>query len=249
VGEEAKSFRAFIAAGPSEEQRRRLLDVQERVRRSPWAGAVGQHGRFVWVKPEAFHLTLRFLGKITPEQEGAVGQILKNVAAACAPLSLALGELSGTPDPKGGHLRVLWVEARDAPLWKRLEASLSEALGAAGFAPPGRPFAAHLTLARVRPVGRGDGGRRKKDLRGANEYRIKDKHPREPGMSQDVTALWQDLAQEIRREIRETPEAPPAEAAGLSLFESRLAPEGPSYHERLRAAWGAASLKHTSGGE
>ncbi len=43
-----------------------------------------------------------------------------------------------------------------------------------------------------------EGGRRKKDLRGPNEYRIKDKHRREPEMSQDVTALRQDPAQEIR---------------------------------------------------
>jgi 2'-5' RNA ligase len=107
-----------------------------------------------WVKPENFHLTIRFLGDLG---DSGVRRVCDTVTEAAAPLAAPrarLGELGAFP--KLERPRVLWVGFSEGG--RELETvgkSVNDALRKAGFGPPDKPFRPHLTLARVREGARG----------------------------------------------------------------------------------------------
>jgi 2'-5' RNA ligase len=100
-----------------------------------------------WVRPEAIHVTLKFLGEVDASR---VEGIRAALAAAISPFEVrvrpaALGTFGGN------QLRVLWVglEGDIEPL-ASLAGAVEVALEPLGFPREQRPFAAHLTLARPR---------------------------------------------------------------------------------------------------
>jgi 2'-5' RNA ligase len=103
------------------------------------------------VSAENLHLTLAFLG-YRPEQEiEAIGSV---VAECAAPAPLI--EVQDTvPRPSRGRARFFALPAI-SPGAEQIQAQVSEALAVGGFyEPETRPFWPHLTVARVRPEGRG----------------------------------------------------------------------------------------------
>jgi RNA 2',3'-cyclic 3'-phosphodiesterase len=105
-----------------------------------------------WVKPDKIHLTLKFLGDISPERVTAIQAILHSIAAGTAPFRLQPLGCGAFPSLK--QMRVVWVGLQGAsePLLN-LQQAIEQALVPLGFAVEDRPFRAHLTLGRVR--GRG----------------------------------------------------------------------------------------------
>ena len=103
------------------------------------------------VRPESLHITLAFLGN-RPEQE--IERIATVVGECGAPAPLI--ELSGpVARPPRGRPR-LFALAALSPGAEAMQAQLSEALAAASlYEPEKRAFWPHVTLARVRPEGRG----------------------------------------------------------------------------------------------
>lgn len=103
------------------------------------------------VPAESLHLTLAFLG-FRPEKE--VGAIAAAVAESAAPAPLVeLGD--PVPRPPRGRARVFALPGV-SPGAELLQAGLRERLVEGGFfEPEKRPFWPHLTVARVRPEGRG----------------------------------------------------------------------------------------------
>lgn len=104
-----------------------------------------------WVRPEAMHLTLVFLGETAPELVPDLEPAAAAVFAARRPLELAV-EGAGSFPPKR-PARVLWLAFRETEEGRLadLQGALQEALaGAIGFEPDRRPFHPHLTLARCR---------------------------------------------------------------------------------------------------
>lgn len=102
-----------------------------------------------WVSPESIHLTLKFLGDVDAGRIGIVSRALDRVAAAHAPFQLALGDLGCFPNAR--RAKVFWIGVEDSE--DRLQAlveGLEDALARLGFEHETRPFAAHLTLGRVR---------------------------------------------------------------------------------------------------
>ncbi len=99
--------------------------------------------------PANWHLTLRFLG-----DTGVRTAERLTAALRAAPLSsafgLSFGRLGAFPRP--ARAAVLWigVEAGEAPL-RALAAVVERAAVAAGFPAEPRPYAPHLTLARIQP--------------------------------------------------------------------------------------------------
>jgi 2'-5' RNA ligase len=94
------------------------------------------------------HLTLRFIGEVTDERAGEILGALRD-SIAMAPFDLAWQDLGAFP--KTGPPRVLWagiVRGRDEVL--ELERTVSARLEPLGLEPEDRPYAPHLTLARVR---------------------------------------------------------------------------------------------------
>jgi len=102
-----------------------------------------------WVAAGNLHLTLKFLGGVEPARLPAIEAALTTAAASQSPFDLDLHGLGAFPS--GTRARVLWagVEAgREAAA--ALAAGVDEALAALDFPRETRPFAAHVTLGRVR---------------------------------------------------------------------------------------------------
>lgn len=124
----------------AEEVRRRIGDLVSQLRpRMP---------EVRWVRPEGFHLTLRFLGDATPGQVERVGGALEGAAAACPVSEGAIRGLGAFPDR--GQPRILWLGLAVDPSVMALQAACERAAAAAGFAVERRPFKPHLTLGRWR---------------------------------------------------------------------------------------------------
>lgn len=136
-------MRAFLAVPPDPAWADRTRDLLESLRpRLPQAS---------WTRPEAWHLTLKFLGEIS---EGAAGEFAVGIEAEIGRTSC--GRLpSGGPVllPPRGRPRVLGVGFSKSPALEAL-AGLARAADAAGrrigVAPERREFRPHVTLARLR---------------------------------------------------------------------------------------------------
>ncbi|MFN8623194.1 MAG: RNA 2',3'-cyclic phosphodiesterase [Chloroflexota bacterium] len=102
-----------------------------------------------WLAPEAFHLTLLFLGAVDPAQADRLGAIARDVATRARPFEVRTGAGSGT------------LRGRDGVAWLTLETGgsevrfLGDALASripasvvAGDRAPRRAPSAHLTVAR-----------------------------------------------------------------------------------------------------
>jgi len=101
------------------------------------------------VRPESWHLTLRFLGEV---DEVSRDRLVREVDAAGRGPAFALrwGGLGAFPRPRRANVLWLGVE-RGAAEAERLAAVVEEAAECAGFPPEDRPFHSHLTLSRIRP--------------------------------------------------------------------------------------------------
>jgi 2'-5' RNA ligase len=110
-------------------------------------------GAVRWVRPEQMHLTLRFLGDTPLDRLPAVQQAMNAAAGTSAPFTLQLDGVGCFPNRS--RPRVVWVGlaaaggGESAPLLA-LKAALDGALVPLGWPPEDRPFAAHLTLGRVK---------------------------------------------------------------------------------------------------
>jgi 2'-5' RNA ligase len=102
-----------------------------------------------WVAPENLHVTLKFLGNVDPTRLDAVRSALAAAAPAREAFDLAVQGLGAFPSPT--RPRVIWagVGAGEAPA-AALAGRVEELLVPLGFAREARPFAAHVTLGRVR---------------------------------------------------------------------------------------------------
>jgi 2'-5' RNA ligase len=100
------------------------------------------------VPPGSWHLTLRFLGDLDPVAARAVQREVEG-AVLGPPFSLELGGWGAFPRPD--RARVLWlgVTEGEGPL-RELTRRVETAVRAAGLPAEHRPFAAHLTLSRLR---------------------------------------------------------------------------------------------------
>ena len=141
--EDGRSARVFFAVRVS-------LDVSAIVTRLQTALAEGAPARlFRFVDGGQAHVTLRFLGYRSGEEQARVARAAQAVAQASAPFSIAFGGLGVFPDARRPH--TLWLGLTDGrAALVELAARLETALAEAGFLPEGRPFVPHLTLARIK---------------------------------------------------------------------------------------------------
>jgi RNA 2',3'-cyclic 3'-phosphodiesterase len=102
-----------------------------------------------WVRPEAMHFTLKFLGNI---EEGLIEPISQGLDALCADypvLDFCLDALGAFPNHK--KARVIWVSLAGAA---REVVSLAEQVDRLcarfGIAPESRSFRPHITLGRLK---------------------------------------------------------------------------------------------------
>lgn len=133
--------RSFVAILLSEAVRAAVAEEISRL--YPLAPRVG------WVAPPNLHLTVKFLGELTPEELRGVKEALVEAVAGTAPFSLVLSGMGAFPGL--ARPRVLWIGVVEGgPAAQALQARVEEALGRRGFPKEGRPYSPHLTIARVR---------------------------------------------------------------------------------------------------
>ena len=136
-------IRCFIAIDLDPDVRRRLGDVQDRLRST----LPGEPLR--WVRPDGVHLTLKFLGDQPADRLESIRQILSAWASDAAPLDLQIAGAGAFPD--SARPRVVWVGVHEAsgrlPGWVDGLEALLEPLGVRC---EGRPYQPHLTLGRVK---------------------------------------------------------------------------------------------------
>jgi 2'-5' RNA ligase len=135
--------RLFVAIALPEDLRARLAGLQQGL---PAAR---------WVDPDNLHLTLRFIGEADSDQAQDLDAALSQVRAERFAVSLAGIGCFG----QGRKTRALWAGVAPAAELDRLRRRVEQAVQSAGFAPEGRKFKAHVTLARFK----GDPGPRLHD--------------------------------------------------------------------------------------
>jgi 2'-5' RNA ligase len=136
------SLRLFIACELPDEAREALAAVQRLLQER---GADGLR----WVRPEGIHLTLKFLGEVPARRLEAIERVLARAVREPVRFSVQMAKLGSFGGSTG--LRVVWLGLEgEVEGLARLAARVDAALEPLGFARERRPFAAHLTLARVK---------------------------------------------------------------------------------------------------
>jgi len=108
-----------------------------------------------WVKPENLHFTLKFLGEVPEARLPALQETFRSSMAGIGRFILSLAGL-GTFPPRG-RPRVVWVGVEQGvDEMRTLQGRIDETLLPLGFSRETRPLQPHLTLGRVRDVGRLD---------------------------------------------------------------------------------------------
>jgi len=141
--QEGRTARVFLAVGISPA----IAGVVEALARAIGRGAPA--GLFRFVDAGQAHITLRFLGQRSDEEQTRIVRCAAAVARGVSPFSFAVGGLGVFPDERRPH--TLWVGlTKGRPELIALAARLDTELDRAGFAPDGRPYVPHLTLARIK---------------------------------------------------------------------------------------------------
>jgi len=101
-----------------------------------------------WVPPENMHLTLKFLGDISPSSVEFLIQMLRNEAENVSGFSLQLTGLGSFPSLK--RPRVVYIGFHAPAGLDALQRGIEAAARRLGYEAEDRPFSPHLTLGRVR---------------------------------------------------------------------------------------------------
>jgi len=139
-----ETMRAFIA-----------VDIGDGIRAN--LDALGRkfkkvHANVRWVKPQAIHLTLAFLGDVPADR---IEPLKAALALACRDVAAFALEAQGCGTfGRPNHPRVVWAGIADCPSLARLQGRIAQRLRDAGFEVDGKPFSPHLTLGRVKETDR-----------------------------------------------------------------------------------------------
>ncbi len=99
-----------------------------------------------WSLPRQMHLTLRFIGEVDEQRSQQVRATLQMIHGIPFDLQLqGVGQF-----PPRGRPRVLWVGVQAPPALFQLQSDINRTIIEAGCPSEDRPFAAHITLARLK---------------------------------------------------------------------------------------------------
>jgi 2'-5' RNA ligase len=143
-------MRLFVAIEIDPDTRAQLAATRAALESALSSSAVPP--RVTWVRSEAAHITLCFLGEIEESRVAAIQEALGYVTLE--PFDLAWGTLGVF----GGwrHPRVIWMAPTNTPLQLTTVAlQVQDRVEQRPAGDPARPFKAHLTLGRIRHPGRG----------------------------------------------------------------------------------------------
>jgi RNA 2',3'-cyclic 3'-phosphodiesterase len=137
-------MRSFVAVDLPE-LIKTALSEQQHALRAMAALTSGHNEDTKWTRPEGIHLTLKFLGEISPKQVTQVTEALAGLGSF-EPFALQVKSLGFFPNAR--RPRVLWVGVEAPPALGQLAHRVETAMNRLGFAAESRTFSPHLTLAR-----------------------------------------------------------------------------------------------------
>ena len=137
-----QQIRSFIAIELPEEVKTGLRRIQTELK-------LPEHTFVKWVAPESIHLTLKFLGNISPQKVTEITRVMEQASQEVVPFQLEVTEVGAFPNLR--QPRVLWLGIKGAidklVAWQQ---RIDSGLVPMGFPKETRPFTPHLTLARLR---------------------------------------------------------------------------------------------------
>jgi 2'-5' RNA ligase len=134
-------IRSFIAIEVPQPLKARMEEIQRELRRTD--------ADVKWVRPEAVHLTLKFLGSIRQEDVERISLALAPVIAGGDPFEVRVQGMGCFPNPR--NPRVVWLGVdRGKESLASLQQAVEKKMSELSFPAEGRPFSPHLTLGRVR---------------------------------------------------------------------------------------------------
>ena len=144
---ESELFRLFIAIAIPEGVKARIEGTQAELRRAlPDANAR-------WIRPDQFHLTLKFLGDVEAARLDPLGQATRAACRGFTPLRLRAEGVGCFPDLR--RPRVLWTGVSDGS-GQLLRLQEAVALATQDFTAEQKEehFTGHITLARFKGIKR-----------------------------------------------------------------------------------------------
>lgn len=101
-----------------------------------------------WVPAENIHLTLKFLGDVSPASLDLLQQMLCAEVSQHHVFELEFGGLGAFPNPK--RPRVIWIGIQAPAGLEALQHGIEAATATLGYPDEERPFSPHLTIGRVK---------------------------------------------------------------------------------------------------
>ena len=98
-----------------------------------------------WVRPEAMHITLKFIGETDSAKLEALHAVLATIHSP-QPVEMNFRGVGFFPNEH--QPRVLWCGVNASPSLPKLAAEIEHALASLGFPAESREFVPHLTIAR-----------------------------------------------------------------------------------------------------
>lgn len=139
--------RLFIAIPLPADVRESLAVAVAALREQP-SPAVPPSG-FKWVRPENYHVTLKFLGEVPADRLSAVEAACRAAAESLGPASMSVASLA--LHPASGTTRLIVGQMQgDTEAVQLLAHRLEDGMHTIGFPREGRPFWPHVTIARAR---------------------------------------------------------------------------------------------------
>jgi len=134
-------MRAFISLGLPSKIKKEVAEIQQNLK------TTGIQAR--WVKPEIVHLTLTFLGSITPHKINLISNLLEEVSHQMSLIKLKLHQLSCFPYP--AKAKIIFIElGGELVKIDNLALKIRKKLKKEKIWFDTKPFAAHVTLGRVK---------------------------------------------------------------------------------------------------
>jgi 2'-5' RNA ligase len=101
-----------------------------------------------WVRNDALHVTIKFLGEVEPDRVANLRTALREASAGTPSLAFRPTELGAFPN--FARARVLWAGYETETALELMVHRIERATELLGFPVEGRPFRPHVTLGRVR---------------------------------------------------------------------------------------------------
>lgn len=101
-----------------------------------------------WVRPDAQHITLKFLGEVQGERLDEIVRAVEAATVGARPFALPIADFGAFPSP--ARPRVVWAGCDGVPPLELLQDRIEREMGRLGFEIEGRPFRPHVTLGRAK---------------------------------------------------------------------------------------------------